>query len=72
MNTILNIDKLTASIEKKLIIDNFNLNIGEGETHVIMDQTVQEKVLYLKFSRGTLRMKYNQVTLISMDKIYWN
>ena len=32
MNTILNIDKLTASIEIKLIIDNFNLNIGEGET----------------------------------------
>jgi Fe-S cluster assembly ATP-binding protein len=36
MNTILKLDKLKASIENKLIINEFNLNVNEGEIHVIM------------------------------------
>ena len=52
MNTILNIDKLTASIEKKLIIDNFNLNIGEGETHVIMGPNGSGKSTLSKILAG--------------------
>ena len=36
MNNILELDQLQASIDDKLIINDFNLNIGEGEIHVIM------------------------------------
>ena len=36
MNTILKLDKLKASIENKLIINEFNLTVNEGEIHVIM------------------------------------
>ena len=36
MNNILELDRLQACIDDKLIINDFNLNIGEGETHVIM------------------------------------
>ena len=36
MNTILKLDKVKASIDDKLIINDFNLEIGEGEIHVIM------------------------------------
>ena len=36
MNTILKLDKVKASIDDKLIINDFNLDIGEGEIHVIM------------------------------------
>ena len=36
MNTILKLDKVKASIDSKLIINDFNLEIGEGEIHVIM------------------------------------
>jgi Fe-S cluster assembly ATP-binding protein len=36
MNNILELDQLQASIDDKLIINDFNLNISEGEIHVIM------------------------------------
>ena len=36
MNNILELDQLQASIDDKLIINDFNLNVGEGEIHVIM------------------------------------
>ena len=36
MNKILELNNLKASIEDKVILDNFNLTVGEGEIHVIM------------------------------------
>ena len=48
----LNINNLNVSIEGKKILNDFNININEGEVHAIMAQMVVVKVLWLMFLRA--------------------
>jgi len=50
--TFLKIENLTASIEKKQILNNFNLIINENETHIIMGPNGSGKSTLSKILAG--------------------
>ena len=68
MNNILELDRLQACIDDKLIINDFNLVIGEGETYVIMGPNGSGKSTLSKVQYKSYEVQNGNINLII--KIY--
>lgn len=67
-NTILKIRELQASVENKIILQNFNLNINENEIHVIMGPNGSGKSTLSKIIAGHPNYSIEEGDLIFTNK----